>query len=226
MVTADVGFAVLVNASRFPAFIRGEDVIVQLRTEKSRREALEAEVLARTKAEEALAESEKLRLAETDRRERFVRDVMLAATMGRLRLHYKKEELPEPLLAESEPIEVTTGTIQSARRKADRFAAEHGISGDRHSELISAVAESLMNAVVHAGGGVLTMSHDEKDVQYRIVDNGSGIEWRDLPYATLQQGWSSKGTLGLGFTLMMLADTVNLFTSAAGTTVVLTMSRT
>ncbi|MCW3058237.1 MAG: domain S-box protein [Capsulimonas sp.] len=44
MVTADVGFAVLVNASRFPAFIRGEDIVADLAREKAKREMLEIEV--------------------------------------------------------------------------------------------------------------------------------------------------------------------------------------
>ncbi|BDI34015.1 hypothetical protein CCAX7_60660 [Capsulimonas corticalis] len=54
MVTADCGFAVLVNSSRFPGLIRGEDVLEQLNIEKMRRETLEREIAGRELAETSL----------------------------------------------------------------------------------------------------------------------------------------------------------------------------
>ena len=70
MVTADIGFAILVNAVRFPAFIRGQDVLTEL---------------AETRQE-----------AET--KQTFFRDVLMSVTEGRLRLCDTAFDLPlQPL---------------------------------------------------------------------------------------------------------------------------------
>jgi len=53
--------------------------------------------------------------------------------------------------------------------------------------------------------------------------NGLGV----APYATLKGRWNSKGTLGVGFTLMShyRGYSPNILTGPSGTTVVLTMGR-
>ncbi len=58
MVTADIGFAILVKAVCFPAFIRGQDVLTELAQARQEAEA----------------------------KPRFFRDVMRSATEGRLHL--------------------------------------------------------------------------------------------------------------------------------------------
>jgi PAS domain S-box-containing protein len=67
MVTADIGFAILLNAGRFPAFIRGEDVVEALTAERSRADALQQQIDARLRAEEDRRASDDLyrRLFET-----------------------------------------------------------------------------------------------------------------------------------------------------------------
>ncbi len=58
MVTSDVGFAVLLNASRFPAFLRGEEVVEELAVSRARAEVLQAQIEAREQAEAASRVSE------------------------------------------------------------------------------------------------------------------------------------------------------------------------
>jgi PAS domain S-box-containing protein len=58
MVTADIGFAVLINASRFPAFIRGDEIVGQLAAARTKVNDLEAEVLERKCVELELRRSE------------------------------------------------------------------------------------------------------------------------------------------------------------------------
>ncbi len=225
MVTADCGFAVLVNSARFPGLIRGEDVLEQLTVEKARVEVLEREVAGRVRAEEALHESERQRQAEGQRRERFARDVMLAVTGGRLRLHETGEALPAKLEDREVAVPLSRETLAGVRRRVKGLADGLGFDDLRQHDLVSAVSESLMNAVVHGGGGEATISHDGATIQVRVSDSGTGLDWDALPYATLQSGWSSKGTLGMGFTLMALADTVDILTGPHGTTIILTMAR-
>ncbi len=58
MVTADIGFAVLVNSARFPAFIRGQDVVEDLAAAQARADSYQAQVIALNQAQTALRESE------------------------------------------------------------------------------------------------------------------------------------------------------------------------
>jgi len=232
MVTADCGFAVLVNSARFPGLIRGEDVLEQLTVgkarveeERARVEALEQVIAGRSRAEPALEESERQRTAEGQRREQFARDVILAVTGGRLRLHADAAELPEELKNRDATLSLPEEATAAGRQRVRELSETLGFSGDRRTDLVSAVSETMMNAVVHGGGGSVTISHNGDTIQVQVVDGGNGLDWEALPYATLQNGWSSKGTLGMGFTLMALADTVDILTGPRGTTIILTMAR-
>jgi anti-sigma regulatory factor (Ser/Thr protein kinase) len=226
MVTADCGFAVLVNTARFPGLIRGEDVMEQLNIEKARVEVLENEIAARALAEAHLHDSERRREAEALRRESFARNVMLAMTGGRLHLHADSSELPAPL-ADIAFVRtpLSRATLGAARRQIDRLAQTLEFPPGRRHDLVSAAAEAMMNAVVHATEATCTVSSSGAAIQVRVDDAGGGLDWEMLPYATLQSGWSSKGTLGMGFTVMATADTVEILTGPQGTTIVLTMAR-
>lgn len=60
MVTADIGFAVLVNSARFPAFIRGQDIVEELQEVRARSEELDRQLAALTQAKEGQRASEAL----------------------------------------------------------------------------------------------------------------------------------------------------------------------
>ena len=84
-----------------------------------------------------------------------------------------------------------------------------------------------MNAVVHAGGGTGSVSVKDSDtVQVRVEDHGHGIAVESLPRATLEKGFTTAGTMGYGFKLMLEAvDRVWLQTGTDGTTVVMEQDR-
>lgn len=225
MVTADIGFAVLVNAGRFPAFIRGEDIVTQLAEEKTKRADLEMEIAARFRAEEALRKSEALLREEGERRQRFAYDVVFAASGGRLRLCADSTQMPAPLERSDGNFELTPVSISSIRIEIEAIAKQRSFPPERCFDISSAVGEALMNALLHGGGGQVQVTSDENRVQVRISDQGSGIDLDELPYATLRAGWSSKGTLGMGFSIMLeMSDHVDIMTSAEGTTIVLTVA--
>jgi anti-sigma regulatory factor (Ser/Thr protein kinase) len=106
------------------------------------------------------------------------------------------------------------------------MADELGFPDARRHDLLTAMSEAIMNAVVHASNGTLTISHDRNRIQVRVEDQGAGMPLDILPLATLQSGWSSKGTLGLGFTLISAADAVDMLTGPQGTIIVLTVNAT
>src|SRR3569833_1795583 len=116
MVTADVDLADLINSSRYPAFIRGEDIVAELAIEKTKKEALEREVEARRAAEEALRKSEAQLRIESERRLRLTRADISAVTDGRMRLYQTARDLPLPLSADAKPGPLTRETIAAIRQ--------------------------------------------------------------------------------------------------------------
>lgn len=230
MVTADVGFAVLVNAARFPAFIRGEDVVSELAQQKARTDEVE-----RALAAQRDAESENLRLLhemhkQGEQQKAFLRDVLSSVTEGRLHLCDCLDEVPPALqdavlVADINLASETLRDLRSAVREAANHAHHDPV---RVHDLVTAAGEVGMNAVVHGGGGRAGVYLDEETgrVQVRVEDFGKGIDMDTLPRATLEQGFSTAGTLGHGFWMILkTTDRVYLYTSPSGTTVVLEQER-
>ena len=84
-----------------------------------------------------------------------------------------------------------------------------------------------MNAVVHAAIGTgHVFTHERGTVQVRVEDEGRGIAVADLPNATLRRGYSTAGTMGHGFKMiLMTVDRVHLLTGSTGTHVVIEQDR-
>jgi anti-sigma regulatory factor (Ser/Thr protein kinase) len=106
---------------------------------------------------------------------------------------------------------------------AQRAASVAHFSDERTCDLLTSVGEAAMNAVVHGGGGhgrVYVEPHEA--VQVWISDNGHGIEMESLHQATLQRGFTTAGSFGHGFWMILrTVDKVWLLTGPTGTTVVL-----
>jgi anti-sigma regulatory factor (Ser/Thr protein kinase) len=198
MVTADIGFAILVNAARFPAFIRGQDIVSEINELK----------------------------AETDAKQAFFRDVLLSVTEGKLRLCQDQQDLPKPLPQVGTPVALTKETLGITRHAAADAAHALHFPPERIDSLMTALGEAAMNAVVHGGGGETVIRAGGETLQAWVCDHGSGIQMAQLPRATLERGFSTKDSLGHGFWMMLhTADHVDLLTSPRGTTLVLTVNR-
>ncbi len=79
-----------------------------------------------------------------------------------------------------------------------------------------------MNALRHAGGGTYQLFARDDRLQVLIRDEGPGIDFRTLPRATLQRGFSTASSLGMGFTIMLqVCERVLLSTRPGRTSVVL-----
>lgn len=91
--------------------------------------------------------------------------------------------------------------------------------------LILAFNEALTNAVKHAGRGEWRVYVQSDRIQLLIADSGPGIDFSILPKATLMAGFSTKPSLGVGFSIMLEScDRVLLATEKGGTSIVLEMS--
>lgn len=168
-------------------------------------------------------------LSQGEARQRlFLRDVLLSVTGGRLRLCDSSEDLPPALAPTGDAISLSRGaSLADLRQRVRETSAQVGLIGDRACDLLTAAGEASMNAVVHAGQGIAQVGADASGmVQIRIEDWGEGIAVENLPKATLARGYTTAGTLGHGFKMMLqTVDRIFLLTGRTGTTVVLEQDR-
>jgi anti-sigma regulatory factor (Ser/Thr protein kinase) len=199
MVSADAAFAILLNAARFPGFLKGENVEDDLRE---------------------LALEHSIRFS-------FLQDVLNNVTNGKLMLCDTADELPAKLFKVGSAWMPDRDHLAEARHLVLEQAKSAGLEDIQVDSLVISSGEALMNAVVHAKGGRVTVYRDSSEVQVWVEDEGLGISIEDLPNATLQPGWTSKDSLGLGFDLMLKSvNRLHLLTGPKGTTVVITVSKT
>lgn len=162
-------------------------------------------------------------------REHLLRDLLAEVTEGHLRLCLSPAALPLMLspFAGSVRLSKTEG-IRTLRQETARACEAAGMTDARSQDFQTAVGEAAMNAVVHSGSGMGSVFLDTGGtVQVRIEDHGPGIPLSDLPKATLKRGYSTAGTMGHGFKMvLMTADRVFLLTGSTGTTVMLEQDRT
>lgn len=171
----------------------------------------------RKRAEEAVEETKAQQF-------RFVRDILLSMTDGKLHLCRDNRDLPEPLPRFDRPVDLESReSIAILRGQARSAGLAQGFSNDQVDNLITSVSEAAMNAVVHANGGLGQVCVGNSGVvQVWIEDKGLGISMDALPKATLQRGYTTAGTLGHGFKLLLhTADGIWLMTGPSGTLLVI-----
>lgn len=164
------------------------------------------------------------RLREKDRaiRQAYV-DVIYAVTGGKLVLMTPTEVMAslgalvaEPLLAD-DPRHAST-----VRGRVDALLAEKAPGMEGREGFVLAVAEAIANALKHAGSGLVSVYVSGGRVQVMVADEGPGIDFKNLPSAALLSGYSTKQTLGIGFSLMLeFSDRVLLTTQEGDTRIVL-----
>ncbi len=179
------------------------------------------DVTERRKAEENKREDEA-------RRKAFVRDVLASVTEGRLRFCDRPDQLPLPLEQLGDAISLTEPEgSRTLRKRVREAAAACQMPETRTDDLCIAAGEAGMNALVHGqhGQGRVCLNA-AGTVQVWITDEGQGIAIENLPRATLERGWSSAGTAGYGFKMILsVTDRMWLLTGSAGTTVVMEQDR-
>lgn len=195
-------------------------VEIELRAALKRIERQTAEAEQRRNLQEA---------AEAALRQRaFLREVLFSVTEGRLRLCLSGDDLPARLPGGGERIALSKSELQPFRRRVQEAALNQGLPVERSADLVSAVSEAAMNAVVHGNGGAAWIYTDAErgTVQIWVEDAGGGIAFEHLHRATLERGWTTAGSMGCGFWLMLkTADHVYLQTGPEGTMVVIEQHR-
>lgn len=147
-------------------------------------------------------------------------DVLAAVTGGKLILMWPEDvsdHLGEVLLPD-----------QKLERPEQLAAARAHVGpylsplGERRDEALLAANEGLTNALKHAEGARYSVRRTPLALQVVITDHGPGIDFQTLPHATLIAGYSTKASLGIGFTIMFeAAERILLSTQPGLTTLVL-----
>ncbi len=201
----------------------GEEIPVEIcaRTERVGGE-LVCLAIARDLTERRREEQERqqaFKQAERDKRQ-FYRETILAVTGGHFMLG-EEDEAPE-WLAGAEFSARLPGPehLSRVRHQAMDYCRRRGLTGERLERFELAVGEALANAVKHAGGGFLYAGADDHSVWVAVVDHGKGMDTFAIPRIALLPGFTTKASMGLGFTIMLdSADLLRLATGTEGTTV-------
>ncbi len=109
--------------------------------------------------------------------------------------------------------------IVKARARARAVAATLGFEVVDQTRIATAVSEIARNALIHGGGGKMTVStlDQKKGLEIVIVDQGPGIP--DINQA-MKDGYSTTGGLGLGLGgAKRLMDELHVESSTLGTKV-------
>lgn len=152
----------------------------------------------------------------------FYRETIHSITDGKLSICDSSEI--RPLLASAE-LELTVpdaASVSSVRGETKGYLARQGLEGGELESFIVAAGEAITNLVKHADGGRVYSGTADDSVWVACEDRGSGIESLTLPKAVLLRGFSTKPSLGLGYSVILeIADRVLLKTDESGTIVVL-----
>lgn len=158
----------------------------------------------------------------------LLRDMFASVTGGKLTLCGTPDDLPPTLERFTDPVPLSpTSGVRELRHHTLNACLAARIPEARRYDLETAVGEAAMNAVVHAHTGTgHVFTHERGTVQVHVTDTGKGIAMENLPNATLRRGYSSAGTFGHGFKMILkTVDRVFLLTGASGTTVVIEQDR-
>ncbi|SET08135.1 Anti-sigma regulatory factor (Ser/Thr protein kinase) [Oceanobacillus limi] len=154
------------------------------------------------------------------------RDVIYAATHGQFLL-INKDDVSRyrkgVLLGE---LDITERKhISVARKLAKSFFYQNGIPSATTLNYNLVISEAVTNVLKHATRGKVSFYQFNDSFHIIVEDQGTGFPLKILPKTTLMAGFSTKESLGQGFTLMMkMASQVVLETSASGSTLILVLN--
>lgn len=172
------------------------------------------------------AEEERLHRMQEATSRVFLREILYSVTEGRLRFCEDFADLPAKLPVRIGEQPVMRSTLSAVRRSVIKTADGLNFPQDRLQDLLTAVSEAAANAAVHASTASCEIcasgSGPDAKIQVWISDHGTGIALSHLHRATLERGFTTGGTLGHGFWIMLsTCDRIWLWTRPTGTIVVL-----
>lgn len=160
---------------------------------------------------------------ESHKRE-FYRRTIEAATDGKL-IICEKNEIYQLAGTAIKSWELSSkAQVSRAVSEVKDFALEAGMAGKRVYDYLGCLTEAAANVIKHAKNGTMSLHRTDDAVICVFADNGPGIMAMSLPNVALTRGYSTTGTLGMGYKVMIhFADRVYLSTGPEGTVVAIEM---
>jgi len=172
-------------------------------------------ILMQRRSEDALRESERHKRV-------FYRETIRSVTDGRLEISEPDEVEAYTDCARSRFSVSDPSQACDVRKRVKQFLTESGMSDQDRDGFITAVGEAITNSLKHAGRGQICCGVENGRVWVSVSDQGPGIDALVLPRATLMKGFSTKPSLGLGYSIILeVSDRVMLSTGPQGTTIVM-----
>lgn len=169
-----------------------------------------------TERKEAEAREREL---EAHKRE-FYQRTILAATDGKLVIEERDAIRAMAGSSLADWAVDTAGGLARIRDDAVALAGSLGMDQLGILRLATCIGEATSNALRHAGGGKASLHRLQDSLLFEVEDHGPGIGTLSIPHVALSPGYSTAGTLGMGYKLMILsASKVYLATGPDGTTV-------
>ncbi len=165
---------------------------------------------------------------ERDRGERelkIYRDVISAVTQGKLLLTFDDEirEYLDEGAVHGEMMLLDARDVGGARSMVRGILETVPLPGQRKAQMVLCVSEAATNVIKHVGEGRVRVIGLDDSIRVVIQDNGPGIDISQLPQVTLRKGYSTKLSLGYGFTIMLDYLDRLIMSTENGTTLVLEM---
>ena len=147
-------------------------------------------------------------------------DVIFAVTQGKFNL-CTASQLAK-LLAEGVPCNRTRialpEDVNAGRQAVETLLSGMGWDKTQSTKLILCVSEAATNIVKHAQGGEMIVYQLADRMRVAFSDQGAGMDYEKLPHMIFLKGFSTKISLGCGFSIMYkYADKIYLTTSEQGT---------
>lgn len=178
---------------------------------------LSRDITARKRAEDRLQEVvPKLVAAEKEKRE-FCAQVVLAVTGGALHL-VEEEDIPPLPTCDFDLSLDEEANYSVVRERLRVLGPKANLDEEETEDLVLAVGEAVTNAIKHAAHGRCQGAIVGDSIVVRVSDRGDGIDPDALPDTLFRAGFSTKVSLGLGYTLLLkLVNELWLATGHQGT---------
>ncbi|EWG11547.1 ATP-binding protein [Cytobacillus firmus] len=115
----------------------------------------------------------------------------------------------------------TTGDIPKARGEIKKILDGLHLESARTMHWILVISELATNVIMHADKGKIKLYDSGDCFTCCVEDEGPGFNLNDLKDKTLAAGYSTKASLGMGFTIILkLADQVMLCNTEEGSAII------
>lgn len=166
-------------------------------------------------AEEALYRS-------AEEKKIFYRETLRSVSNGKLEICEPEDTRKYELDADIAQLLTSPSELSYVRRLLESYFISHGMQNEECGLFVAGVGEAMDNALKHAHCGHVFCGASDSEIWVGVRDEGPGIPALALPKATLYRGYSTKRSMGMGYTIILDAsDRVMLSTGSEGTIVVL-----